>query len=125
MGRRPIIPYDPKLKKRARQLRKNGTPAERLLWKYLKGKQLLGFDFDRQRPIDNYIVDFYCKDLRLAIEIDGGSHQNKAEYDKKRQLRLESLGVRFLRFQERDVNKDVMAVLRSIENWIRQNVKTS
>ena len=58
-----------------------------------------GRDFDRQRPIDNFIVDFYCKELRLAIEIDGDSHQDKATADRKRQKRLESLGVTVFRFQ--------------------------
>ncbi len=74
------------------------TLSEVLLWQEFKGKQMLGYDFDRQRPIDNYIVDFYCKDLQLAIEIDGESHTHEevAENDKKRQIRLEELGVRIL-----------------------------
>lgn len=74
------------------------TLSEVLLWQELKGKQLLGYDFDRQRPIDEYIVDFYCKELQLAIEIDGESHTNEstARNDIKRQNRLEELGVRFI-----------------------------
>ena len=94
---RPIIPYNPKLKKLARELRQNMTLSEVLLWNQLKQAQMLGHDFDRQRPIDNYIVDFYCKDLRLAIEIDGASHDFEvvAENDIVRQERLEFLGVRF------------------------------
>jgi very-short-patch-repair endonuclease len=72
-----IIPYNPKLKARARELRKNMTPGEQRLWQFLRGKQVLGFDFDRQRPIDQFIVDFYCKKLRLAIEIDGASHDSE------------------------------------------------
>lgn len=73
------------------------TLSEVLLWQELKGKQMLGYDFDRQKPIDNYIVDFYCKTLKLAIEIDGQSHENEevAVNDTKRQKRLESLGVQF------------------------------
>jgi len=73
--RRKILPYNPKLKPLAKALRKNMTLAEVLLWNKLKQKQMLKYDFDRQRPIDNYIVDFYCKDLMLAIEIDGSSHE--------------------------------------------------
>ena len=71
-----------------------------------KGKQRLGYDFDRQRPIDQFIVDFYCKDLMLAIEVDGDSHdhEDSAGYDVKRQKRLEELGIRFLRFDDIDVN---------------------
>ena len=74
MKKRKIIPYNPKLKAFARNLRNDSTYTEILLWNYLKGKQMRGFDFDRQRPIDNFIVDFYCKDLQLAIEVDGESH---------------------------------------------------
>jgi len=81
MKRREIIPYNHKLKELARKLRNDSTLSEIMLWNYLNGKQMLGYDFDRQRPIDNYIVDFYCKDLKLAIEIDGESHFGK---DQKR-----------------------------------------
>ena len=81
--RRKIIPYNPKLKEYARKLRKNSTFTEIMLWNYLKGKQMKGFDFDRQRPIDKYIVDFYCKDLQLAIEVDGESHYGNEKADKR------------------------------------------
>ena len=92
-----------------------------MLWKYLKGKQMLGFDFDRQRPIGNYIVDFYCKDLMLAIEIDGESHNDKADYDAKRQAWLERQGITVLRFYDWEVKEDALAVAQAIENWIRNN----
>ena len=116
-----IIPYNPLLKERARELRKNMTPGEVTLWKHLKGKQMCGYDFDRQRPIDQFIVDFYCKKLMLAIEIDGSSHDSPEaqERDAERQGRLESLGVRFLRFREEDVCGEVEGVLRVIEDWIK------
>ncbi|MBD2251973.1 endonuclease domain-containing protein [Nostoc parmelioides] len=115
-----IIPYNPLLKERARELRKNMTPGEVTLWKHLKGKQMCGYDFDRQRPIDQFIVDFYCKKLMLAIEIDGSSHDSPEaqERDGERQRRLESLGVRFLRFREEEVCCDVEGVLRVIEDWV-------
>lgn len=73
------------------------TPGEVSLWQYLKKKQLLGYDFDRQRPIDQFIVDFYCKALKLAIEIDGASHNGEAAQaqDRERQDRLESRGIHF------------------------------
>ncbi|PSB52738.1 hypothetical protein C7B77_20215 [Chamaesiphon polymorphus CCALA 037] len=79
-----------------------------------------GYDFDRQRPIDRYIIDFYCKDLKLAIEIDGSSHDGEAEKvnDDIRQERLKSLGVRFLRFTDADVKRNMEMVLDSIELWI-------
>ncbi|NJR63962.1 MAG: DUF559 domain-containing protein [Cyanobacteria bacterium CRU_2_1] len=85
-----ILPYEPHLKELARQLRKNMTLGEVILWNHLKGKQLHGYDFDRQRPIDRFIVDFYCKELMLAIEIDGSSHDSPAaqQRDLDRQTRL-------------------------------------
>ena len=115
---RKILPYNPILKELAKQLRKNMTFSEVLLWNELKNKKLLKMDFDRQRPILNYIVDFYCKDLMLAIEIDGDSHKEKYEQDRKRQKELEDVGIRFLRFDDLEVKKDMDNVLREIENWI-------
>jgi very-short-patch-repair endonuclease len=121
--RREIIGYAPYLKELARKLRKNMTFGEVLLWQQLKRKQMRGFDFDRQRPIDRYIVDFYCKDLKLAIEIDGSSHDGEeaTRRDKIRQDRLESLGVRFLRFADADVKQNMDMVLTTIHNWIDTN----
>jgi len=69
-----IIPYNSKIKELARRLRTNGTLSEVLLWKPLKGKQLLSYDFDRQKARGDYIVDFFCNELMLAIEIDGATH---------------------------------------------------
>jgi very-short-patch-repair endonuclease len=119
---RKIIPYNPKLKELAKKLRKNMTLGEVLLWDELKQKKMLGYDFDRQRPIDNFIVDFYCKDLQLAIEVDGASHNIDKVYEKDvlRQKRLESLGVKFLRFEDSEVKKDINKVLRTIEGWIKE-----
>ncbi|TFG35719.1 MAG: DUF559 domain-containing protein, partial [Nitrospirales bacterium] len=66
--------YNSKLKDLTKQLRNNSTKAEIKLWNYLKGKQLMGYDFHRQKPIDNYVVDFFCNKLMLAIEVDGYTH---------------------------------------------------
>ena len=120
---RKIIPYNPKLKELAKKLRKNMTLGEVLLWNELKQKKILGFDFDRQKPIDNYIVDFYCKDLQLAIEVDGDSHNFEEVYEKDvvRQQKLESLGVQFLRFDDIETKRDMNNVLRTIEVWITKN----
>jgi len=71
------IKYNPKLKERARELRKNSTPSEIELWKSLRGAQLHGYTFNRQKPLDEFIVDFYCRKLGLVIEIDGDSHDAK------------------------------------------------
>lgn len=119
--KRQIIPYKPYLKDLAKQLRQNSTLSEVLLWNVLKNRQLLGFDFDRQKPIDNFIVDFYCNELLLAIEIDGDSHDYNFEEDRSRQFTLEKLGVRFLRFDDREVKQNLNNVVRSIEAWVRAN----
>ena len=120
--RRKILPYNPRLKGLAKALRKNMTFSEVLLWNELKQKKMKGYDFDRQRPIDNYIVDFYCKDLMLAIEIDGISHdfEDVLIKDEIRQQKLEKMGVHFLRFDDREVRKDMPNVLRTIELWIEE-----
>jgi very-short-patch-repair endonuclease len=125
MKRRTIIPYNPKLKELARELRKRSTLSEILLWQHLKGKQMLGYDFHRQKPIDKYIVDFFCNELMLAIEIDGCSHDFEEVYvgDIARQQKLESLEIHFLRFDDREVKRDIHNVLRSIENWILEYEK--
>ncbi len=116
-----IITYNPELKELARQLRKNSMLSEVLLSRHLKGKQILGYDFDRQKPIDNYIVDFFCNELRLAVEIDGETHNYKIDEDKERQERLEKLGIRFLRFTDMDVKKNIEGVVAVIENWVKEN----
>jgi len=91
MPRNKIIPYDPKLKARARHLRKNSTLSEILLWQQIKNKAL-GVQFHRQVSLDKYIVDFYCHELMLTIEIDGPIHDHEevTKYDLRRQKRLES-----------------------------------
>ena len=119
----PILPYNSDLKDLARNLRKNMTLSEVLLWKELKNKQMLGFDFDRQKPIGDFIVDFYCKELSLAIEIDGNTHFFRNDEDEKRQRELENMGVRFLRFEDSEVKKSLTNVLRVIGDWIEKNKK--
>ena len=119
--KRKIIPYNPRLKELAKKLRKESTLSEVLLWQRLKQKQILKFDFHRQKPIDEFIVDFYCPELMLAIEIDGESHEYKYDQDVARQKRLESLGVSILRFDDKEVKTNIDVVLMGIEEWIRKH----
>ncbi len=107
--RREIIPYNPKLKRLARELRNKSTLSEILLWKQLKGRQMMGYDFHRQKPLDEYIVDFFCNELMLAVEIDGDSHRDEDvfENDVKRQKWLEEFGISFLRFTDIQVKTDI------------------
>jgi very-short-patch-repair endonuclease len=115
-----IIPYNPKLKELARELRKNSTLSEVLLWLKIKGK-VMGVEFHRQVPIDNFIVDFYCHELMLAIEIDGSSHDDKQDYDQNRQLILENLGVKFIRFRDIDVKQSMGWVLEELMICVEEN----
>jgi very-short-patch-repair endonuclease len=112
------IYYDPKLKELSRKLRKSGNLSEVLLWEQLKARKMKGYQFMRQKPIGNYIVDFFCSKLKLVIEIDGESHNQKLEKDRLRQQKLESLGLSFLRFYDLDVKNDLNGVIRIIELWI-------
>lgn len=118
------VTYNPYLKEKARELRNNSTLGEILLWKKLKGKQCYGFDFHRQKPILNYIVDFYCHKLKLIIEIDGYSHNFKVEEDKQRDFELAELGFTVLRFPESEVRNNLDLVLNAlsivIENKLEQ-----
>jgi very-short-patch-repair endonuclease len=114
-------PYRKDLIEKARRLRKNSTPGEIELWKLIKNKQVLGFQFRRQRPIGSFIVDFYCKELKLAIEIDGSSHDYKFEYDQMRQAKLEALGITFLRYSESDTKENSDYVVMEIKKWIIAN----
>ncbi|TRX01044.1 endonuclease domain-containing protein [Flavobacterium gawalongense] len=120
MAKRKIIPYNPKLTELARRLRNDSTETEIFLWLKLKGKQLYGYDFHRQKPIDNYILDFFCYELMLAIEVDGYSHEFLEVYNKDilKENRINELGITILRFSDEQVLKDMENVLRAIEFYI-------
>jgi very-short-patch-repair endonuclease len=120
-----ILPYNPKLKELAKKLRKNMTYSEVKLWNELKNRKLNGYDFDRQRAIGNYIVDFYCKDAQPAIEIDGITHEEeKAKWkDERRQKELEEMGIHFLRFDALLVVTKAEAVVREIKRWLKDYEK--
>ena len=114
-----IIHYNPKLKEYAKELRKNSTLSEVLLWKNIKNKAL-GVQFHRQVPLLEYIVDFYCHELMLAIEIDGDSHLYKYEYDVKRQGELEKEGIIFLRFTDSDIKQNMFSVGITLEQVVQE-----
>ena len=109
-----FLPYNKNLKENSRQLRKNSTIGEIILWKHLRARGMMGYQFNRQKPIDNYIVDFYCQALNLVIEIDGKYHN----HDEERQRILESKKLNFLRFPELEVRSNIANVLWIIENYI-------
>ena len=114
------IYYNPKLKEFAKKLRNNSTNSEIKLWQEIKNKKMLGYTFLRQKPIKNYIVDFFCNKLKLVIELDGYSHEFEETYDKdvKKEEDLKQIGLTILRFDDREVMNDIENVLRTIEHYI-------
>jgi very-short-patch-repair endonuclease len=109
------IQYNRSLKPLARNLRNEGTKGEAILWfNALKAKKMYGYQFNRQFPIGNYIVDFICRKLNLIIEIDGNSHLSKSEQDRTRQDYLEEQGYEILRFTETEVVHRLDDVLEKI-----------
>jgi very-short-patch-repair endonuclease len=107
------------LKPLARQMRTEPTLAEKQLWQRLKSKQLLGFKFRRQQVIDRFIVDFYCQEVKLVIEVDGEIHNYTQVEDAIRQEFLESLRLRVLRFKNEDVLLRIEGVLGEIARWLQ------
>jgi very-short-patch-repair endonuclease len=120
-----IIPYREDLKAKARELRRNSTLSEILLWQEIKERKLFGYQFHRQVPMLDFIIDFYSHELQLAIEIDGDSHDQNYKYDVKRQVELEQYGVQFLRFDDKEVKRDMSNVLRTLESWILEKQQHS
>lgn len=126
MSRNEIIPYNSQLKNLARTLRKNMTYAEVLLWNKIR-RRSLGYQFHRQVPLVKFIVDFYCHELRLAIEVDGKYHDHLEVnvHDYERQEIIKKYGVHFLRFYNKEIKKDIDSVVQEIENWIELMPDTS
>ena len=116
-----IIPYRRYLKARAQELRKNSTLTEQLIWEEIR-KKSLNVEFHRQVPLLDYIVDFYCHEIGLVIEIDGSSHDYQFLEDAKRQGRLEAYGLRFLRFSNNEVLHKMDSVLNSIKESIKESI---
>ncbi|MDA8170936.1 MAG: endonuclease domain-containing protein [Nitrospiraceae bacterium] len=110
------IPIPKELLQACRDLRRNSTDAENLLWRLLRGRQLNGAKFRRQHPIGHFILDFYCDELKLAIELDGGGHAEEKQklYDEQRTRALEGEGIKVLRFWNNDVLTRTEAILETI-----------
>ena len=124
-GRFPLrklwdLPYNPLLKERARELRTQGILSEVLFWNMVKNKQILWLDFDRQRIIGNYIVDFYLSSLGMVFEIDGSSHDDKVEYDANRDEFLQSLGLQVIHILDHDVKKNIEWVMHIVRESIEK-----
>jgi very-short-patch-repair endonuclease len=121
-----MLKYDAALKHTARLLRTHLTDSEEALWSRLRRKQLLGVQFYRQKPIGEFIVDFFAPSARLVVEVDGSQHlgAEHAQRDKARDAHLASRGLRVLRFNSREVLKDRDAVVESIYRTLTEQVNT-
>ncbi len=111
------LPYNKKLVQRAKNLRKSGSLPEALLWREIKSKKINGLDFDRQKVIGNYIVDFFCAKIKTVIEIDDKTHELKEQHDSIRNKYLQDLGLRIIHISAKDVLKNpssVAELLRSV-----------
>ena len=114
------IPYNPKLIEEARKNRKNQTQAEKKMWfNILKNRQFANYKFLRQKPLDNFIVDFYCAELMLAIEIDGDSHIRRKEYDILRSEKLKAHSIKVIRY----TNDEIMFNLEGVYKDLKKRIK--
>ncbi|MDH5761985.1 MAG: endonuclease domain-containing protein [Nitrospinota bacterium] len=119
----PHIPYNKSLVPKAKELRNQLTPPERQFWKALRQMpSYKNHPFNRQKPLGEYIVDFYCHEYRLVIEIDGDSHgtEEAKTKDQKRTAFLESKGLRVVRFTNREVGRNIEGVMDSLENLLNK-----
>jgi very-short-patch-repair endonuclease len=102
------------VRSRAKELRREETLAERLLWRVLRDRSVNGLKFRRQHPLDGFVLDFFCPEVRLCVELDGGIHDTQQERDAARTAQLEARGLRVIRFRNEDVENDMPSVLRRI-----------
>lgn len=113
------LPYNPNLQDRAREMRNNSTKSEIKFWCELIRKKETGYQFYRQKVIDNYIVDYYCAKLKLVVEIDGESHEGKGEYDKNRDDILNSYGLKVLHFNDSTVLNNFQLVEKDFKEQLK------
>ena len=114
-GIRPPSRLSKPLRQQARRFRTDQTPAEQILWSHLRKRQLKGYKFRRQHVIGRFVVDFYCAEASLVVELDGGIHHTTRERDAARQAYLKSLGLRVVRVANRDVETGVESIVGCIE----------
>ena len=118
-GKGGYIPYNKTLTEKARKNRKNPTPVEQKLWyEVLQSRRLDNLKFTRQKPLDEYIVDFYCAELMLAIEIDGDTHAGQKQYDKDRTKNLNKFGVEVIRYTNAEVLNNLEGVYQDLHKRI-------
>ena len=116
-----FLPFRKDLKAKARDNRKNMNRPEAKLWyEVLSNKKFFGYRFLRQKPIEDYIVDFYCSKLKLGIEIDGESHVDQKEYDKKRTLDMNKIGIKIIRYSNVEIMRNLEGVYLDLEEKVKE-----
>ena len=116
-----FIPYNKNLTKKARENRKDPTKSEKKMWyEILRDKEFDSYKFIRQKPLDNFIVDFYCSELLLAIEIDGDSHSEQIEYDISRTKKLNQFGIKIIRYTNFEILRNIERVYDDLKVKIRK-----
>ena len=103
----------------SRELRKEQTPEEAIVWEQLRNRKFMDLKFRRQHVIEGFVVDFFCNKLRLAIEIDGAVHNKQKDYDALRQMLIESKDIRFIRVTNDEVHRDINILLKRIKENLR------
>lgn len=111
----------PEVKEKRRLLRQQQTLAEKIIWEHVRNRRLLGYKFRRQYSVDQYIIDFYCPELKLAIEVDGSFHDSEEQksYDKIRQQRIENYGIKFIRIKNEELMSNPDMAFDKIETAIK------
>ncbi len=120
MKKYKFIPYNPQLKERAKDNRLNPSKAESKIWNEIFRKKLIKYKFLRQKPLDRFIVDFYCAKLMLAVEIDGDTHANQRQYDRMRTEKLNILGIKVIRYSNIDVMRNIEGVYEDLNDVVKQ-----
>jgi very-short-patch-repair endonuclease len=121
----PFLPYRWDLLKHSRKLRKNQTKAEKVLWRVLQKRAFENLRFVRQKPLICYIADFYCSELKLAIEVDGDIHEARFDYDNERSIELEEYGITVIRYTNEQVLHQLQNVLLNLSNIVEKLKKYS
>ncbi|HEX8393415.1 MAG TPA: endonuclease domain-containing protein [Longimicrobium sp.] len=115
----------PEVRAQAKHLRNSATPAEQRLWRLLRGRAVNGLKFRRQHPLHGFVLDFYCADARLCVELDGGVHEGQRERDEQRTEVLRTHGIRVIRFPNEQVFHDLPGVLNQITRAVTDDALDS
>ena len=113
------------MKARRRELRKNQTKQEKDFWDIIRNGEFVAYRFRRQYSIGGFVIDFYCPSLKLAIEIDGSIHDSQVKYDAFRQSGIETLGIRFIRFTNDEIDNEIEEVVKKIREEINTSTRPS